>query len=154
MQMTLPFEDLRDQQHYVSFQEPDKASPAAITCKMAMDDLPAIRSHLAETSGKQPQRFKEIKAYPSGKQLNAYMQLMRNWPGYENQEGFIDHEIRYTPRDYPIFRAMNPGDQYPEAVDHAMQLLQAKLSQPRKSGRPIKEGSAEYEALKKEIVPP
>ena len=43
MQMTLPFEDLRDQQHYVSFQEPDKASPAAITCKMAMDDLPETR---------------------------------------------------------------------------------------------------------------
>jgi DNA (cytosine-5)-methyltransferase 1 len=148
-QMTLPFEDLRDQQHYVPFQEPDENSPAAITCRMAMDDLPAIGSHLAGNSVKQPQRFKEIKAYPSGKQLNAYTQLMRNWPGYENQEGFIDHEIRYTPRDYQLFRRMKPGDQYPQAHELALRMCEEERIR-----RKIKIGTKQHDELIAEIVPP
>ncbi len=47
---------------------------------------------------------------------------------------------------------MEPGDQYPEAYDLAMKRFQKRLSSL--NGRRPKDGSAEYEALKKEIVPP
>src|SRR5690606_29305402 len=83
-----------------------------------------------------------------------YAKLMRSWPGFENDRGVYDHVIRYLPRDYAIFRRMNPGDQYPEAYRHALALFEEKLRRLESEGRRPKPGSPEYERLLAETVPP
>ena len=80
---------------------------------------------------------------------------MRSWPGFEApEEGLRDHVIRYLPRDYPLFARLNPGDQYPEAWRHAMDMFEEALAEQRAQGRAIRKGSAEYERLRDAIVPP
>ena len=60
---------------------------------------------------------------------------MRTWPGFEApEEGVSDHVIRYLPRDYELFARLNPGDQYPEAWRHAMDML-AERSPSNCAGR-------------------
>jgi DNA (cytosine-5)-methyltransferase 1 len=49
---------------------------------------------------------------------------------------------------------MNPGDQYPEAYKHAMDMFQERLAVARASGETIADDSSEYKALKDSIVPP
>jgi len=49
---------------------------------------------------------------------------------------------------------MLPGEQYPEAHNHAINILKEKLEQLKISGRILTLNSAEYDALKKKIVPP
>jgi DNA (cytosine-5)-methyltransferase 1 len=79
---------------------------------------------------------------------------MREWLGFEAQEGVKDHVIRYLPRDYDLFARLNPGDQYPEAHKHALNLFSERLEAARESGKTIKEGSEAYARLKAAIVPP
>ena len=49
---------------------------------------------------------------------------------------------------------MNPGDQYPEAYKHALDLFDERLDKLIQQGNIIKPGTPEYEKLKREIVPP
>jgi DNA (cytosine-5)-methyltransferase 1 len=80
---------------------------------------------------------------------------MRSWPGFEAPvDGIRDHVIRYLPRDYALFARLNPGDQYPEAHRHALNMLAERIIDLRRQGRIVREGSAEYERLKAAIVPP
>jgi DNA (cytosine-5)-methyltransferase 1 len=58
------------------------------------------------------------------------------------------------PRDYQIFHVMEPGDQYPQAHRHALNLFQQRLAELEMAGQKPRPGSAEYEAVKKSIVPP
>ena len=66
----------------------------------------------------------------------------------------MDHVIRYLPRDFELFARMNPGDQYPEAWQHAHDMLAERLDEMRKAGRVVCEDSAEYERLHRQYVPP
>ncbi len=65
-----------------------------------------------------------------------------------------DHVIRYLPRDYEIFRRMNPGNQYPEAYEHAKALFDERLAERRARGESLRKGGPAYDALLKETVPP
>ena len=128
--------------------------PPAVTAQEAMADLPVITKHLVKGGMvKGARRFNEIEPYQSPVTPGSYAYLMRNWPGYENQEGIMDHAIRSLPRDYPLFARMNPGDQYPQAHTHARQMLQEELKARYKKNLPAP-GSPEYQALHDEIVPP
>jgi len=80
------------------------------------------------------------------------MKAMRSWPGFENTEGIFDHVIRSLPRDYPIFRRMNPGDQYPEAYRHAEAMLEEEIQRRIRAGERI--GKSRAAALRRQIVPP
>ena len=62
--------------------------------------------------------------------------------------------IRYLPRDFELFARLNPGDQYPQAHEHAMAMLAERIEVLRSRGKSIREGSAEYEGLRASIVPP
>ena len=62
--------------------------------------------------------------------------------------------IRYLPRDYQIFRVMNPGDQYPEAHQHALRLFRNRLQDLASNGVVLTKGSTAYLELQKQIVPP
>jgi DNA (cytosine-5)-methyltransferase 1 len=49
---------------------------------------------------------------------------------------------------------MNAGDQYPEAHQHALEMLQERIDALARDGQKVRPGSQEYEALKASIVPP
>jgi DNA (cytosine-5)-methyltransferase 1 len=140
------------------FIEPPKADPSkclpAVTAQDALGDLPAITDHLEGKLKKGARRFETLISYPKGR-LNTYAKMMRSWPGFENTDGIKDHVIRYLPRDYAIFQRMNPGDQYPEAYAHAVELFNERIAARRsKTGKALGERSREYKELWAATVPP
>ena len=139
---------------------PPEATPdlrPAVTAEQALGDLPPIdaRKELAEGRLKRgARRFDQVMPYGEAAKLSAYAQLMRSWPGFEAGNGLTDHVIRYLPRDYPLFARLNPGDQYPEAFQHANAMFEEALAKCAAEGQPLRKGSGAYDALKKSIVPP
>jgi DNA (cytosine-5)-methyltransferase 1 len=125
-----------------------------VTAQDAMQDLPGITEHLEGKLKKGARRFDTVMPYPKTK-LNTYAKLMRTWPGFENDEGIKDHVIRFLPRDYAIFARMNPGDQYPEAHAHAVELFNERIAERRlKTGNALGEKSNEYQEIWAATVPP
>ncbi|MHB9145739.1 MAG: DNA cytosine methyltransferase [Symbiobacteriia bacterium] len=131
----------------------DDTLPQAVTAEEALGDLPAITAHLEGRASRGPRRFKDLAQY-SSKAPSSYAMLMRGWEGFESEDGTRDHVTRSLPRDYPIFRRMRPGHQYPEAYRIAVNLFEAELARRRAVGEDIPEGSEEFESLKAAIVPP
>ncbi|MGH9401495.1 MAG: DNA cytosine methyltransferase [Terriglobia bacterium] len=127
---------------------------AAVTAREALGDLPHITLHLEGKLTRGARRFSEVIPYSTAKDISEYARLMRGWPGFESPVGVRDHVIRRLPRDYQIFRRMNPGDQYPQAFKCALELLSERVVDLRNAGREIVEGTQEYETLKSRIVPP
>jgi DNA (cytosine-5)-methyltransferase 1 len=144
----------RSDSYYVPPPEAHPGLLPAITAREALEDLPRITAHLEGTLKRGARRFDVKVAYPLNRDLSGYAKLMRNWPCFESSVGINDHVIRSLPRDYAIFRKMHPGDQYPEAYEHANELFHRELERQRKGGRPLAPNSEEYEALKATIVPP
>lgn len=146
--------------HAHSYIEPPEATPdlpPAVTAEDALSDLPSINARELLAAGKitrGARRFDNPVSY-SARKPTAYVELMRTWLGHESpKNGLTDHVIRYLPRDYELFARMNPGDQYPEAYKHAMDMFQERLAVARASGETIADDSSEYKALKDSIVPP
>lgn len=151
-------DDLVDRAH--SYMPPPAATrdlPPAVTAKDALGDLPAIYARKLLAAGRLARgarRFDTSVSY-SRRKPSAYAELMRTWPGHEGRvEGPNDHVIRYLPRDYELFARMNPGDQYPEAHAHAVDMFHEHLAAARAQGGKLSEGSAKYKALWDSIVPP
>jgi DNA (cytosine-5)-methyltransferase 1 len=130
--------------------EPHKA----VSAREALADLPPITDHLNGKLTRGPRRLDQYVPYYTNGPISPYIREMRNWPGFQANGGVTDHAIRSLPRDYAIFRRMNPGDQYPEAYEHALELLNDRLVQLRRQGHHIKYGTREYKELKRSIVPP
>jgi len=143
------------------YHEPPIASPElppAVTAEQALGDLPPIYAREELAAGhlrRGARRFDEVIPYDRRRKISPYARLMRSWPGFEAPEqGLRDHVIRYLPRDYELFARLNPGDQYPQAWQHAMNMLSEKIAELRRKGKVVREGSAEYERLRAAIVPP
>lgn len=133
--------------------DPEICLPA-VTAMDALDDLPVVTAHLEGKLKKGARRFDTLVPYRSGP-VSDFARQMRSWPHFESSVGIKDHVIRYLPRDYAIFRRMRPGDQYPEAYAHAVELFEERLSAlERKLRRRIEKNSEEYQALWDETVPP
>jgi DNA (cytosine-5)-methyltransferase 1 len=128
--------------------------PPAVTAEEALSDLPAITLHLEGKLRRGTRRLSELVPYAPSGRISGYARLMREWPGFVSRGGIQGHVIRSLPRDYEIFRRMEPGDQYPEAYQHALALLADRINELRQKGKRIREGSQEYRLLKKQIVPP
>jgi DNA (cytosine-5)-methyltransferase 1 len=81
---------------------------------------------------------------------------MRQWPNFTSStEELTGHIIRYTPRDYEIFKRMPHGGQYPEALATAMEIFAERLRKAEKeSGRTIEKCSKRYDEIYKATVPP
>lgn len=127
----------------------------AVTAKDALSDLPRITKHLDGGLRRGARHFVEPIPYKPRRPLTTYQELMRSWPGFEGANNILDHVIRFLPRDYEIFKRMNPGDEYPAAHEHAVALFQERLATAERSeGRCFKKGSKEYIALWKSTVPP
>jgi len=149
-QSTLSF--IEGDEYYMPPPTPTRSLTAAITAEQAIGDLPPITMHLNGGLTRGARRFDTRVQYRGDIQPTPYMKAMRSWPGFENTEGIFDHVIRSLPRDYPIFRRMNPGDQYPEAYRHAEAMLEEEIQRRIRAGERI--GKSRAAALRRQIVPP
>ena len=128
-----------------------------MTVQEAICDLPFIDARGEFEAGRLrrgARRFDSPIPYDSRRPVSAYAQLMKTWQGFEAHDALCDHVIRYLPRDFALFARMDPGDQYPQAVQHTHDMLERRLAEERRAGNHLPEGSAAYEELKRAIVPP
>lgn len=152
---TIQEKDMLNERHfYIEPPKPVSKLPSAVTAEQAIGDLPKITLHLEGKLSRGARRFTDLIPYDKRRKVASHGKLMKTWPEFSNSEGVYDHLIRYLPRDYPLFRRMNHGDQYPEAHQHALDMLEEKIVQLKKKGVVVIEGTEEYAALKKQIVPP
>lgn len=148
-------EDLFDN-YFVRPPKPSGKEKEAVTARDALKDLPVITRHLSGNLPKGRRSFDTLQEYPDGVSLSAYGKLMREWPGFENSDGVHDHSnaIRNVPRDFDIFRLMEPGDQYPEAHDKAVQIFLDCFLESHKKNDGILIGGEKYKHIRDECVPP
>lgn len=145
-----------DAHHYIPAPKAARSLPPAITAEDALGDLPVIDARKLLKSGelrRGARRFDAPMAYDK-EPHTPYAKLMRTWPGFEAPAALTDHVIRYLPRDYSLFARMNPGDQYPQAYEHAMKMFNQHLAQLAKQGVEVEPDSPQYEEIKASIVPP
>ncbi len=145
-----------DAHHYVQAPRASRSLPPAVTAEDALGDLPTIDARELLKSGELRRGARRFDVpMPYGKEPHTpYVKLMRTWPGFDAPAALTDHVIRYLPRDYPLFARMNPGDQYPQAYQHAMGMFEQHLAELAKQGVKVKPGSKKYEDIKASIVPP
>lgn len=146
----LPPDDLFEDHHGLS-----STVYKAHTAQDALSDLPEIFHHLDGRQGKglvrQPYRTIPYRHEAHTK----YLREMREWPGFFSDIETDGHVIRYTPRDYDIFRRMEAGDQYPQALRVAEELFQERIAAYEQvSGKPVLPGSDTWNAIRKSSVPP
>ncbi|WP_343303070.1 DNA cytosine methyltransferase [Chitinophaga niabensis] len=140
--------------HYTAPPEPTAALPGAYSASDALSDLPLLTEHLENKMKRGAKKLDTPLPYSRLPQ-NGYQTLMRNWPGLPVVNTVCSNVIRFLPRDYPIFERMEPGDQYPEAIEVANILLTQKIRKEEKArGKPISKRSKKYEKLLKETIPP
>jgi len=142
------------------YQPPPEASPdlpRAVCAEDAIGDLPPIFAREEMEAGRLrrgARRFDIPIRYDGRRKVSAFAKLMRSWPGFAAPANLLDHVIRYLPRDYPLFARLNPGDQYPQAWQHALTMFEERLAVLKRQGRAPRLGTTAYEELKASIVPP
>lgn len=144
--------DLFSTKHYVLPPAAGRDAPEAVSVEKALEDLHPLSAHLEGQAKQGPRRFTTMMPYAAEAAPGTYAATMRMWPGFGATEGVADHVIRHLPRDFPIFREMRPGDEYPEALEAAERLVQRALAARRREGRQA--GSVTADKLRKEMVPP
>jgi DNA (cytosine-5)-methyltransferase 1 len=141
--------------HYLIVPDIDTNLPNAVSVREAIADLPELLDHLSNGN----RRSYDTRMPFRSIQPSQFAQDMRSWPGYEAPlNGTDGHVIRHLPRDFPIFRRMACGDEYPAALKIANQLFQEKLEElGAQLNCQITEDSPyaeQYRAIKKGTVPP
>ena len=140
--------------HYVDPPVASSSLEPAVTARKAIEDLAIIDQHLKGNMPRGARRFTERSGYRSDIQPSAYAQHMRTWPGFESPGWVSDHVIRSLPRDYEIFRRMQPGDQYPQAYAVAVGLYQETAAGLVAAGRLGADDAHGMDRLRAQIVPP
>lgn len=137
--------------HYTEVALRHSARPAT-TAAEALEDLPPLHSRELMKSGelRRGARQLDISMSYRGGACSAYARLMREWPGF-GSDAVTAHVIRWLPRDYPIFARMQPGDQYPQALELAETMLARKVRE-LPAGR--RRDDSAIEELRAQIVPP
>lgn len=138
--------------HYIEPPEASAELPPAVSVRDALEDMmPIVRASWPRD--KKPSRnIRDTAAY-FGK-ASAYGRLMREWSGFEAGALVGAHVARHTPRDYPLFREMKRGEQYPEMHRRAMKRFNAEVERRRAHGVHLVGESKSWLALKASMVPP
>ncbi|MFT3987964.1 MAG: DNA cytosine methyltransferase [Aestuariivirga sp.] len=132
---------------------PSHELPPAVSTAEALSDLPRIREHVTDPRAIRRRKLSDILPYREPKEgLSAYAKMMHAWSGFRTDDGTTGHLVRLTPRDFPIFAAMKPGADYPEARRLAEGMFLDALAEQGLTRR--SRGSAAYENLRAAIVPP
>jgi DNA (cytosine-5)-methyltransferase 1 len=148
---------LGDAHAYIPPPEASLSLPSAVTAEEAIGDLPPIYAREEMEAGtlrRGARRFDEPLPYDGRRRVSAFAKLMRTWPGFTAPDALRDHVIRYLPRDYTLFARLNPGDQYPQAWQHALDMLDEHLAALKRQGTVIRPGSTAYKRIRSSIVPP
>lgn len=141
--------------HYVDHLEYVSNPKNAVSVQEAFADLPPIFEHLDGRTGKGlPRLSSSTGSYTRA--ATGYAREMRMWPDFKaDKVEFTGHIIRYTPRDYEIFRRMPHGGMYPDAHRTAMQIFAERIATFEKTTRrKLKEGDPDWEEIYKKTVPP
>ncbi len=127
--------------YYVPPLKPERSLPPWRTVEDAIGDLPSLR-----TSPDAPYTANamNLQLPYECEPENEYQELMRG--NCQMVSGNVYHN---NARDYGTFSRMKEGDLYPQALEIAKQILAEKCAELG-----VTEGTSEYEALKKNIVPP
>lgn len=125
--------------------------PGAVTVKAALSDLPYISEHYRDPKAMKRRKVQDSLPYRAFTGLSSYAHLMREWKGFKTGGTVDGHVVRLTPRDFPIFRRMRAGADYPRALQIAEEIFGEVLAS--ESRRPRK-GSARYEEIRGNCVPP
>lgn len=136
--------NFKDTRYYRPAIKPKDDLPYWITVEDALSDLPILfptvksRYKLNKTNMVLPYRYEP---------QNIYQEKMRRHVSPKHL--VTGHAFRKTLRDFPIFKEMNPGDNYMHAQKIANEMFDRKC---RKLN--IRPQSEQYEELKKKMVPP
>ena len=139
--------------HFHEIHKPSKKLPRAVGVRAALGDLPRITEHRTDPRSMRRRKIDDVLPYRERKsRLSKYALAMRGWPGFETSAGSGGHLVRITPRDFPIFRHLPHGADYPQARELAERML---LETARAHGLQAgDEGSNDWQALRRSIVPP
>lgn len=142
----------QESKRFRAIHTPSRQLEKAVGVRQALGDLPKIKEHKADPKTMRRRALTEILPYrvPRGG-LSAYAKLMRKWKGFSTKAGADGHLVRLTPRDFPIFRAMNHGADYPEARRIAEEMFKTALK--KKGMTRVSRTSEAYLALRQAIVP-
>ncbi|ACM36976.1 MULTISPECIES: DNA cytosine methyltransferase [Rhizobium/Agrobacterium group] len=136
--------------HFHPIPVPAEDLPGAVSTRAALSDLPFISEHFRDPGSMRRRKLGEQLSYRSA-EISGYARRMREWPGFESPETTDGHLVRLTPRDFPIFRRMPSGADYPRALGIAEQIFEEALL--KIAVRPPN-GSEEWNDLRARHVPP
>lgn len=138
------------------FKEPPQALAGlrrAVSAGDAIGDLPPIYAMEELEAGrlkKGARRFDSATmAYDLTMPVSDYALEMKTWKGFEAPSGLYDHQIRYLPRDFRLFREMRNGSEYPE-----LQKLAVHLFDKEAQRRGHRRDSKAWNELRNDMVPP
>ena len=133
--------------------EPSETLKPAVGTRQALADLPRIIEHVNDPRVIRRRKLTEELPYrKSKKALSEYAGMMRSWDGFASDAGTDGHLVRLTPRDFPIFEAMDHGADYPVARKLAEEMFEQALRKKRLGS--VSKNSAVYRNLRAEMVPP
>jgi DNA (cytosine-5)-methyltransferase 1 len=142
-----------DSRHFRAVHKPSDELPRAVGVRAALGDLPYIAEHRTDPRAMRRRKLDDVLPYrepASG--LSDYAALMRDWPGFATSSGAGGHLVRLTPRDFPVFRALPHGADYPQARRLAEKMFAKAALEAGLTARD--EGSERWTALHRSIVPP
>jgi len=124
----------------------------SVTVHDALADLPRFSGRRWERGRRDPLPARDGQPYASAPRAD-YQRLMRHWPGFEAGDTVADHITRrLTRRDFRLFGAMAPGDEFPRAKQLAQERWQ-RLVEHLRSRHPNWDPELE-EQLHRRLVPP
>jgi DNA (cytosine-5)-methyltransferase 1 len=132
---------------------PSESLKPAVGAKEALGDLPRITEHAKDPKIIRRRKLTDKLPYRESKKgFSDYAGLMRSWDGFASEAGTDGHLVRLTPRDFPIFEAMDHGADYPQARKLAEEMFEQALRKKRLTG--VHKNSAAYRDLRADMVPP
>lgn len=141
-----------DSPRFIPVQKPSCDLPLAVGAEEALGDLPVIHEHWQDPRAMRRRRVTDRLPYRQTERLSDYARDMRDWPGLPKSSDSDGHVVRLTPRDFPIFEAMPPGADYPQARRIAEEMFIAEAE--RQGLADCDPVSQELMALRQERVPP
>jgi len=142
-----------DSKHFHEVHKPSVELPRALGVREAIGDLPRITEHRTDPRSMRRRRLDDILPYRERKGgPSDYAKLMRSWPSFATDGGAGGHLVRITPRDFPLFRSLPHGADYPQARRLAETIFEESARSKGLTSRD--KGSKEWVALRQSIVPP
>jgi len=136
---------------FLELQQAQDGLPPAVSVREALADLPWISEHFRDPVAMRRRKVADELPYREHSGLSDYARLMREWPGFCTGGVVSGNVVRLTPRDFPIFRRIPVGADYPQALRIAEEIFAERINAKRQRPR---RGSRAWKELHAECVPP